>query len=114
MNNEVTNTNEITEVTNNNELYAQVQQAVYEELKSIIKGNIFVKVEERTDNKTVDNIYISINNFGIHWNDRIRLYDGTAKVMVENRDYVKTIVVQEYENYRKYVSKKFFVYELDT
>ena len=36
-------------VDSKQDLYSKVGQAFYEELHSIIKGKIFVKIEERTD-----------------------------------------------------------------
>lgn len=98
-------------VDSKQDLYSKVSQAFYEELHSIIKGKIFVKIEERTDLKNVDSLFIEINNFGVKWNDRVKLYEGFVKLMSENRECVKTMAVQEYENYKRYVMTKFFVHE---
>lgn len=109
--NEVVEINENSE--SNKELYTDVTKSVFNEMKSVVKGKVYVSIEPKVDKNGVDTLNITILNFGIKWKDSIRLYDGFAKLMSENLECVKTIVVQSYEKYRTYVLTKFFVYPDD-
>lgn len=110
------NVNEVVETaveSDVKELFTNVQKAVFSEMKSVVKGKVYVSIEPKTDKNGVDVLNITILNFGVKWTDSIRLYDGFAKLMAENMECVKTIVVQSYEKYRNYVLSKFFVYPDD-
>ncbi len=95
-----------------NPVFKAVEKAVFEELRSIIKAKIMVNITEGT-NGAPHNLHIFIVNFSLRFNDDIKLYDGVPELMAEKREYVKTIVVQTYEKYRKFVLNKFFVHEVD-
>lgn len=109
------NVNEVVAVeeNENKELFATVQKSVFSEMKSVVKGKVYVSIEPKSDKNSIDTLNITILNFGLKWTDSIRLYDGFAKLMAENIECVKTIVVQSYEKYRTYVLGKFFVYPDD-
>lgn len=109
MENEVSNVVTPEEVVQN-ETYISLQKMFFEEFKSIIKGKIFIKIEPKAEGD-IDVVIISIVNFGVKWENKLRLYSGVANMMLQNREYVKTMVVQEYEHYRKFIISKFFVHE---
>lgn len=113
MNENVTNEVVDTNMDDDKELFDKVCKFVFTEMKSVVKGKVYVSIEPKTDKNGVDHLNISILNFGVKWNDSIRLYDGFAKLMAENLECVKTIVVQSYEKYRAFVINKFFVYPDD-
>ena len=109
------NVNEVVEneVIENKDLFTAVQKSVFSEMKSVVKGKVYVSIDPKSDKNSIDTLNISIVNFGVKWTDSIRLYDGFAKLMAENVECVKTIVVQSYEKYRSYVLTKFFTYPDD-
>ena len=104
-------TNEEVVEVEKNPVFKAVEKAVFEELRSIIKAKIMVNIEEGTNG--THNLHIFIVNFSLRFNDDIKLYEGVPELMAEKREYVKTIVVQTYEKYRKFVLNKFFVHEVD-
>lgn len=104
------NVNNVVEEVVENETYTNLQRMFFEEFKSVIKGKIFVKILPKVEDE-IDVVNITIVNSGVKWDNKLKLYPGFADMLVQNRDYVKTMVVQEYEHYRKYVHGKFFVHE---
>ena len=93
-----------------NDSYVNLQKMFFEEFKSIVKGKVYVSIQPKVSDD-IDIIHFTILNYGIKYDNDLKIYPGVADLMLQNRDYVKTMVVQEYEHYRKFVMSKFFVHE---
>lgn len=93
-----------------NETYVTLQKMFFEEFKSIIKGKVYVSIEPKAEANN-DIVNIVIINFGVKWDSKLKLFPGVAEMMINNREYVKTMVAQEYEHYRKFILSKFFIHE---
>ena len=94
-------------VSKNTDVRFKVQSTFYKEIKSIVKGMIVVKLDRDEESKT-DILYVSIKNYGIKWSDRLRLFGDVVNGLSQDEDYLKTLVIQIYENYRKYIENKYF------
>lgn len=89
----------------------KIKSIFYEEIKSIIRGYIFTSVDYNGEDKC-HVLYVSISNYGIKWNDRIKLVGNTLDLMAENRDYIKTMVIQIFEKYKTYCNLKLYYHEI--
>jgi len=88
-----------------------LQSSIRTQLRSMIKGRIFVKLEEKTNDEKSDFLYVSISNSGVHYDTRLTIDEGVYKLIKENQAYVKTLANLVFDGYKKYVDTKFFVFD---
>lgn len=109
MNDEVMNNENVT-ANEGNEKYV-IQKVIHTTLKNKVKGHIFVKVEEKEDEKADDTLFVNINNNGISYTDRLTLVGDTYQMISESESYATTLALMILDNYKKFIELKFFIKE---
>jgi len=109
MNDEVTKNEE--NVTDEIDVKGLIQKIIHTTLKNKVKGHIFVKVEEKENEKDDDTMFVNITNNGVSYTDRITLVGDTYRMVSENESYATTLGLMILDNYKKFIEMKFFIKE---
>lgn len=111
MNDEVMNNENVTVTANEENEKYMIQKVIHTTLKNKVKGHIFVKVEEKEDEKADDTLFVNINNNGISYTDRLTLVGDTYRMISESESYATTLALMILDNYKKFIELKFFIKE---
>lgn len=89
----------------------EIQRIIFQTLKNKIKGHIFVKVEEKNDDVSVDSVFVSVICYGIKYDYRLGLEGKTYEMVSTNGDYAKTLALMIFDNYKQFIMNKIFINE---
>ena len=85
----------------------KIESIVFNTLKSKVKGHIYVKMKEKTEDE-IDTLYINIDSNSVVYNDQLKLPGDTFDMVSQNSKFAETLAYMIIDNYKKYLDYKFF------
>ena len=87
----------------------KIESIIFNTLKERIRGHIYIKMQEKTDEKEIDTLNISINNYGVSYTDSLKLPGDTYEMVSKSDSYAQTLALMIFDNYKKYIDTRFFI-----
>ena len=89
----------------------KLESIVFNTLHSKIRGHIFVKMKEQSENEDENILSVSISNnrYNIVYNDDVRLPGDSFEMASQSDSYAEMVGLMIYDNYKKYLDSKFYV-----
>lgn len=93
------------------DLKTKVQNIIFKTLKSNIKGFVKVNIEEKTNDEENDAVLVNISSYGISYSYRLKLQGKSYEMCKESDDYAETLAYMFIDNYKEFITNKFFISE---
>lgn len=93
------------------DLKTKVQNIIFRTLKSNIKGFVKVNIEEKTNDEENDAVLVNISSYGISYSYRLKLQGKSYEMCKESDDYAETLAYMFIDNYKEFITNKFFISE---
>lgn len=87
----------------------KIESVVFSTLKNKIRGHIYAKMEEKTNENDIDTLYININSNGIIYTEQLKLPGDTFEMVSQSDSYAETLALMVFDNFKKYIDGKFYV-----
>jgi len=87
----------------------KIESIVFGTLKDRIRGHIYAKMEEKSDERDNDVLYININSNNLVYTEELQLPGDTFAMVSQSDSYAETLGLMIFDNFKKYVDSKFFV-----
>ena len=89
----------------------KIESIVFNTLKDRIRGHIYARMEEKTDEKAPNTLFINISNCGVVYTDRVILPDSIFDMANTDPAYIQTLAMMIHDNFKKYIETVFFIQE---
>jgi len=107
MNDEVRNETNV--MADTSTVQRKIESIVFNTLKSKIKGHIYAKMEEKTDEDEIDTLYVKVESNGLVYTDRLQLPGDTFEMVSQNDSFAETLGLMIFDNFVKYINNKFYI-----
>lgn len=89
----------------------KIESIIFNTLKDRIRGHIYARMEEKTDEKADDTLFINISNCGVVYTDRVVLPKTIFEMADKDDAYIQTLGLMIFDNFKKYIETVFFIQE---